>query len=63
MILGGLCTPSGQASQEIKLIRLIYSFAQKMVLKKPFISDTGEDSALHIHCEVSQEIALIELIP
>ena len=27
-------------------------FTQKMVLKKPFISDTWEDSAVYIHCSV-----------
>ena len=25
-------------------------FTQKMIEKRPFINDTGEDSAVHIHC-------------
>ena len=31
----------------MKVMRI---FSQKMVLKRPFIGDTGEDSSLHIHC-------------
>ena len=34
-----------QASWEIDLVKLIYSFTQKMVFKTPFMSATGQDSA------------------
>ena len=32
------------------LVTRYNSFTQRMVLRRPFVGDTGEDSALRVHC-------------
>ena len=38
------------------------TFTWKMGFKRPFISDSGEDCALHIHCSGLQETELMQSI-
>ena len=44
-----LCTSIIQIYWGIELFEVINSFTQKVVLKRPFVVDTGEET-IHIHC-------------